>query len=296
MKIIVPPIKCQGIKTKLVEWIIETIPNFSGIWYEPFMGSGVVGFNVKPKKAYFSDSNPHIIQFYNDIKNNIITPSLMKEFLENESEKLNIGSDDYYKKVRQRFNKNPNSYDFLFLNRACFNGMMRFNSNGEFNVPFCKKPNRFAQAYITKIINQIDNVQSIIQYNDYEFSINNFEEIIIKANHNDLIYCDPPYIDRYSDYFNSWNSEDEKELYNVLKNTNSKFILSTWSHNKYRINTYIQKYWNNFNIKKKNHFYYLGAKENNRNEMVEALIYNYKKTNTITFSLQKQNLQLSIIN
>ena len=67
-KIIVPPIKCQGIKTKLVNDIRKQIPiNFNGIWIEPFMGSGVVGFNIQPKKAIFADTNPHLINFYNDI-------------------------------------------------------------------------------------------------------------------------------------------------------------------------------------------------------------------------------------
>jgi len=55
-KILVPPIKIQGIKTKLVEWIIKQI-NFEikGSWIEPFMGSGVVGFNAQPKRAIFAD-------------------------------------------------------------------------------------------------------------------------------------------------------------------------------------------------------------------------------------------------
>ena len=107
------------------------------------MGSGVVGFNIKPNKAIFCDTNPYIINFYNDIKTGVITSDKMKLFLLSESIKLNKYSNDYYMEVRERFNKNPNSYDFIFLNRSCFNGMMRFNSKGNFNVPFCKKNNRF---------------------------------------------------------------------------------------------------------------------------------------------------------
>ena len=296
MAIIVPPIKCQGIKSKLVGWIQENLLEFSGIWYEPFMGSGVVGFNIRPKKAIFSDTNPHIINFYNDVKNNVVTPSKIKNFLEKESEKLLIGADTYYNEIRQRFNENPNSYDFLFLNRACFNGMMRFNSKGKFNVPFCKKPNRYAQAYITKIINQIYNIQLIIQSNDYEFILDSFDNIIPKAKNNDFIYCDPPYIDRYSDYFNSWNTNDEEKLYLLLKNTKAKFILSTWFHNKFRENIYINKYWSNFNIEKKRHFYHLGANIENRNEMYEALVLNYKKSNVVNLIPKKEVVQLSLIN
>lgn len=51
---LVPPIKSQGIKTKLVPWIEKNIPlDFDGTWIEPFMGTGVVGFNIQAKKTYY---------------------------------------------------------------------------------------------------------------------------------------------------------------------------------------------------------------------------------------------------
>jgi DNA adenine methylase len=199
-KIIVPPIKCQGIKTKLVKLIKEKTPNQYNMWYEPFMGSGVVGFNIKPKNAVFSDANPHVINFYNDIKNGIVTPENIKIFLDSENIKLFNDGDAYYRQVRKRFNKKSNSFDFLFLNRCCFNGMIRFNSKGEFNVPFCKKPNRLAKAYVTKITNQVSDISKIIKSNNnYTFVCSNFENMIQKATNSDIIYCDPPYIDRYSE-------------------------------------------------------------------------------------------------
>lgn len=64
MKVFIPPIKCQGIKSKLVNWIAETVQwDGNGIWIEPFMGSGVVGFNLKPNRSIFGDTNPHLISF-----------------------------------------------------------------------------------------------------------------------------------------------------------------------------------------------------------------------------------------
>ena len=63
-KVYVPPIKIQGIKTKIVPLISEVAwVDDSVTWIEPFMGSGVVGFNVEPERAVFADVNPHIINF-----------------------------------------------------------------------------------------------------------------------------------------------------------------------------------------------------------------------------------------
>ncbi|PAF43095.1 DNA adenine methylase [Helicobacter sp. 11S03491-1] len=269
------PIKCQGIKTKPVDWIRSKTLQIKGVWHEPFMGSGVVGFNIQPKNAVFCDTNPHLIQFYKDMKSKIIEPQSIREYLEIENKKLLTRADDYYKEVRARFNQNPNSFDFIFLNRCCFNGMMRFNSKGKLNVPFCKKPQRFTKSYITKISNQIKNISGLIDSNNYSFFCNSFEKTISQATQDDFIYCDPPYIDRYSDYFNSWKEESELKLFDLLKNTQAKFILSTWHHNQYRDNIYIQNYWKIFNMLTKDHFYHLGAKQNNRNTITEALIFNF---------------------
>ena len=149
--IYVPPIKIQGIKTKLVPLIKQSvIVNQNSIWIEPFMGSGVVGFNVEPNHAIFADTNPHIIEFYNQIKSGVITPISVREFLEHEGRLLEQGDDEYYYAVRARFNKDHNPLDFLFLNRSCFNGMIRFNKSYEFNVPYGHKPHRFSKAYINR--------------------------------------------------------------------------------------------------------------------------------------------------
>jgi len=79
-KIFVPPIKSQGIKTKLVDWIGS---NLNGVkyerWVEPFMGTGVVGFNIRPKKALMCDSNPHLINFYKALQNKEITSGLVNK-------------------------------------------------------------------------------------------------------------------------------------------------------------------------------------------------------------------------
>ena len=192
MTVKVPPLKCQGIKTKLVEWIKDhAILENDGTWIEPFMGSGVVGFNVSPSRAIFSDVNPHIVSFYNAIKEGKITVGIAKEFLEKEGALLREKGEDHYYKVRERFNKNGSSLDMLFLNRACFNGVMRFNKKGGFNVPFGHKPERFAKAYITKITNQIKYVSDALSQYDWRFVCQDFRKTISSASQDDFIYCDP---------------------------------------------------------------------------------------------------------
>ena len=154
--------------------------------------------------------------------------------------------------------------------------MIRFNKKGGYNVPFCKKPNRFAKAYITKIVNQVDNIHKIINNNDYTFINQDFRKTIAIAEKEDIIYCDPPYIDRYVDYYNGWNEEDENNLNELLNNFKGKFILSTWHSNKYRDNEYLKTIWKKFNLLTKEHFYHLGGSQSNRNSMLEALILNHK--------------------
>lgn len=277
MKTIVPPIKSQGIKTKLIPWIREIIPESNGRWIEPFLGTGVVAFNMQFKQAILNDTNPHIIEFYKRLQSHEITPSLVRNYLETEGENLRTSRDDgydHFRLIRNRFNEEFRSLDFLFLSRSGFNGMMRFNKKGHWNIPFCKKPNRFAQAYVTKIVNQVTSVSRVIGPN-WEFHNSQFSEIIPLANENDIIYCDPPYYGRYVDYYNGWTEDDEELLFNQLSETKAKFILSTWHHNDYRKNEMIDKYWNNFNIITRDHFYHSGGKIENRNTIVEALVCNF---------------------
>ena len=276
-KIHVPPIKIQGIKTKLVPLIKDNIiMDKEMLWVEPFMGSGVVGFNIRPQQAIFADTNPHIINFYNNIKQKNIDSYIVRNFLESEGDKLEKGDDEYYYEVRERFKKNHSSLDFLFLNRSCFNGMIRFNKNYKFNVPYGHKPQRFSKAYITKIVNQVKYVEQMLCISDWNFICQSFDNTINSIQEERaFIYCDPPYIGRNVDYYDSWSEDEETKLKKMLISNNNYFMLSTWDHNKYRKNEYVDTLWGFCKKINKEHFYYVGANENNRNSIVEALLINY---------------------
>ena len=275
MKVTIPPIKSQGIKTRLVPWIASIVPNDIERWIEPFMGTGVVAFNLAPKRALLCDTNPHLIAFYQGIATGEITPEIVRNYLEIEGARLSEKGESHYYAIRERFNEKHRPLDFLFLNRAGFNGMIRFNQSGGFNVPFCRKPKRFAQAYITKITNQVSHVGRLIRAKDFVFRRQSFEKTITQAGARDIIYCDPPYIDRHTDYYNGWDGEHEEALFRALSNTSARFILSTWHHNDFRKNKYIKSLWGRFNLLTRAHFYHVGASENNRNPMIEAIITNY---------------------
>lgn len=280
-KVGVPPIKSQGIKTKLVPWIQGIVPSdFSGAWVEPFMGTGAVAFNVAPRRAILCDTNPHLVNFYSGMASGEITPEVVKEYLTREGEILLSKGEDHYYFVRDRFNSEHSPLDFLFVNRAGFNGMIRFNRKGGFNIPFCRKPQRFAQAYITKITNQVSWVSKLIKAKEFTFKCQDFNKTIEEASSTDIIYCDPPYIDRHVDYYNGWGDAHERALFDRLSNFKGRFILSTWHHNDYRENEYVKNLWSEHSVLTREHFYHVGGKEENRNPVIEALVTNFIATST----------------
>lgn len=300
MATIIPPIKSQGIKTKLIPWINDLILT-SGIslntrWIEPFFGTGVVGFNSPVNGIHIvGDTNPHIINFYQQLQSGEITPHTMRTYLERESKLLEMADEDgytHYRLVRNRFNQEHSPYDFIFLSRAGFNGMMRFNKSGDWNIPFCKKPGRFAPAYITKICNQIRSVAQIIRKKEWKFNNAPFLETIALAGEGDIIYCDPPYYGRYVDYYNGWTEKDEEELFYALSQTRAKFILSTWHHNDYRPNEMIKRFWQRFNVVTKEHFYHNGGKIENRHSMVEAVVFNFDLQERVEIITPHKQLEL----
>ena len=268
----IPPIKCQGIKTKLVEFILSNIRwNGQGRWIEPFLGSGVVLFSVQPERALVNDINPHIINLYRQIYAGVITASHVSDYLAQEGKKL-LQNGDYYYTVRERFNSTGETLDFLFLNRSCFNGLMRFNRKGEFNVPFCRKPDRFRPAYITKIANQVNRLQKLMRGKNWEFRAGDWRDCLNDLKNDDFVYLDPPYIGRHTDYYEQWSEVDATDLAQAARNFPCGFALSMWKENKYRQNQHLSQHWNFAVERTFTHFYYIGSTESLRNTMEEALL------------------------
>lgn len=272
--LIVPPLKCQGIKSKLVKFIALSIEwHGRGKWIEPFLGSGVVLFNINPPRALVADTNKHIIRFYRDVQEGIIDEMIVRSYLEYMGAELSKRGADFYYEVRERFNQEGgDSLRLLFLNRCCYNGIMRFNSEGRFNVPFGHKPHRFRRSYVTKIVNQVHRIRRIIQDKQWVFKVAHWKDTLTKAEYDDFVYMDPPYVGRHTDYFNQWTEDDAVELAEYASKLKCGFALSMWKENKYRHNRHIDLYWNRYVLKTFSHFYHVGSKEEFRNQMTEALI------------------------
>lgn len=271
-KIIVPPIKCQGIKTKIVPFIRDhVVRDEQGLWIEPFVGTGVVAFNIAPQRALLIDKNQYIILLYQGIQNGSITPQTIREFLEYHGAVLEQRGAEYYREMRDSFNQNGDPLFFLFLNRSDFNGMIRFNRQGKFNVPFCQKPNRFSKAYITKICNQVAKVGEIMRDKDWVFKCGSWKDAFFNASESDYIYLDPPYIGRDTSYVGEWPEEEAIALADYSKKTPANVCLSMWRENEFRRNEHLYEHWSDFKWYECEHFYHIGARETNRHPMMEVL-------------------------
>lgn len=272
-KVRVPPIKTQGIKTKLVNFILANTRHAEGgRWIEPFLGSGVVLFNAAPRSAMGAETNMHIINFYKAVQSRKLTPTTVRMHLEVEGANLQKKGEAHYYEVRDRFNRNFEPLDFLFLNRAGFNGLMRFNSKGKFNVPFCRKPNRFSKSYITKITNQVLWIMASMRaHRAWEFRISDWRETLEDVRKRDFVYLDPPYSGRNANYYDLWSDGAIRDLAECLKEIPCGFALSLWCKNRYRTNPDLSLF-KGYQVKTMRHFYHLGSTEDLRNSMVEALI------------------------
>ena len=276
---IVPPIKIQGKKTKIVPKIMKIADELLNdhpeidTWVEPFLGSGVVAFNCpgRIKKVIVNDINPHIIKFYKGIADDSITADNIREVFDIHNQNLIKDGYDYYNQIKNRFNQSFDTMDFLFLTRTGFNGVMRFNNSGKWNVPFCKLNNRLSKNVIDDLTSSVDDLSRLFKSKDFTFYNKSFEDVIESAPENSIFYCDPPYYGLQVQYFKGWRKEDEIRLNEMLKD--KMFIYSTWLEDGIKENPMIDEYWGECEIEGKKHKYNVAEKAEKRNQVIEGLIY-----------------------
>jgi DNA adenine methylase len=146
---------------------------------EPLCGGLAVALGLSPARALLNDINPHTINFYRWLQSG---PQLTLP--------VRYDSALYYD-YRQRFNaliaageagSTEAAELFYYLNRTGFNGLCRFNSKGEFNVPF----GSYKRIGYTHDFTAYKGV-----FDAWTFSVGDFEELAITKT--DFIYADPPY-------------------------------------------------------------------------------------------------------
>lgn len=220
-----PVIKWTGSKRSQSEEIIKRFPKDINTYYEPFVGGGSILFqlmnsDIKVNNYICSDINQDLINLWDMIKDNPYKLSESYNILWNE---LNSIKDiecrkKYYYDIRKRFNKFRNPEDFMFLSRTCVNGIIRFNSKGEFNTSF-----HFSRPGInpTKLKDIIYQWSDLLNKNNVLFICQDYKDIIPQEG--DFIYLDPPYVNTKGLYYGKIDYED---LWDFLSIQKADYILS----------------------------------------------------------------------
>ncbi|MEM4166785.1 MAG: Dam family site-specific DNA-(adenine-N6)-methyltransferase [Candidatus Bilamarchaeaceae archaeon] len=271
-------LKINGSKRKIIDDIIDILPdNYRELtWVEPFLGSGVVLLNVQPNKAICGDINEVIIEIFSKLNSKEFDLNVFEERLRYHMHMLLKDKDVYYYHVRENFNRSRNIYDFIFLNKFSYNGVIRFNSNGDFNVPFGKRYCYNVDDCVKIMSDKYRYVMEIMSKKDWRFYTQDWLKTVSNIDKNDdvIIYLDPPYNDRNNNYYDRWDKKQDDILVDFINNTDKKFILSTWATDNQKDNEIIQRM-RDFNIRYVDHRYNVGPKRHNRYHVREVLIYNF---------------------
>jgi DNA adenine methylase len=153
---------------------------------EPFCGGLAVTLGLEPGRALLNDINPHVISFYRWLKRGLRTHLPMRNV------------ETLYYSRRRRFNEilaaglsgsQEAAALFYYLNRTGYNGLCRFNRQGEFNVPFGR---------YTTIPYRHDFSEYRDAFGGWEFTSKDFERMALAEG--DFVYADPPYDVQFTSY------------------------------------------------------------------------------------------------
>ena len=178
------PLKWPGSKCRAMSELKKHLPAGKRL-VEPFAGSCAVMMNTDYDEYLIADINPDLINFYQQLlvaTNDVIfsAEALFKT----------ANSEEEYYRFRHVLNyQSPTPSQkaaiFLYLNRHCFNGMVRYNQAGQFNVPYGKyKAPYFPETEIRAFAEKAKRTTFICA---------DFSETLEMVRSGDVIYCDPPY-------------------------------------------------------------------------------------------------------
>ena len=239
-----PILKWAGGKRQLLTSLYNHFPTSFNRYHEPFLGGGALFFDLEPDRGSINDANTRLINFYEQVRDrpeNLIDhlrsfddptskPDVNNRFSDRSRKDKEISS--YYYQQRELYNNRPygDEYDetkeaalLLYLNRTCYNGLYRENSDGGFNVPIGRYENPdWVRA--TEIRNASQVLESIsIRNKDFEY-------ISESAQEGDLVYFDPPYepmspTASFTDYSAAgFDKSDQSRLLDLAKDLDDRNI------------------------------------------------------------------------
>ena len=237
-----PMIKYRGGKTKEVGHFIKHMPKEYNRYVEPFLGGGALFFYLEPEQAIINDVNSRLFMFYNEMKKKYPVvrtqlDELQKIYEENQEEyehkkkinpKLRIENknESFYYEMRDAFNhKIRTSYldsvVYFFINKTAYSGMIRYNKQGEYNVPYGRYKN-----FNTKLITN-EHYELLAKTDIYN---KDYSEIFNMLKHDDFVFLDPPYDCVFSDYGNAeykdgFGEDEHRRLANDFRNLPCKALL-----------------------------------------------------------------------
>ena len=273
-----PFVKWAGGKRQIIDKLLKLVPVEYNTYYEPFVGGGALLFELSPKCAVINDSNKELINVYKTISTDEGYEETLK--LLNTYEKKH--DEAFYYKIRNidkdktkfaKLNDYERAARTIYLNKACFNGLYRVNSKGEFNVPFNKKLK----------INTYDGQNMTLAYvyfqtNKITMLSTDFEEAVKDAKKGDFIYFDPPYDSENDDTVNSYTEdgfgkEEQRRLARVYKELSDRgcYVMLS-NHN----TTLINELYKDYNIHVINAKRNINSKGEKRGSVEEVIITNYE--------------------
>lgn len=200
-----PFIKWVGGKRQLISQIEKFFPSEFNNYHEAFLWGGAVFFNLQKKQSFLSDVNEELINTYQIIQKQAKELIAFLESFSTQSFRSHYGinkkvapySKEFYECIRswdrqenwkKYFSQLERAGRFLYLNRTCFNGLYRVNSQGQFNVPMgsYKNPDFIQKENILNASKLLKKTKAIIK-------LQGFEKVLENADFWDFVYFDPPY-------------------------------------------------------------------------------------------------------
>ncbi|MEH1825628.1 MAG: DNA adenine methylase [Nostoc sp.] len=178
-----PFLKWAGGKSRLIQQYIPYFPKNYKNYYEPFLGGGAVFFYLQPSTAILTDINAELINTYCCVRDHVEELiSLLKEH------KIRHNKDYYYSVRNRSFGSDiEKAARFIYLNKTCFNGLYRVNSQGKFNVPLGRYENpNICHENLLIVASEALSYAEIQQAD--------FTEVLNHAtSSDDFVFFDPPY-------------------------------------------------------------------------------------------------------